>query len=243
MKQVQGTGDAPTSRAKILSQANMNFFVLFLCTPVYDCANVTTGTTEGNNNYHISFLIIIVTDWLGGIVEWDDQEGVRVDSEHGIHDDQRWKMPPNITTDEPENDKNAWKYSWWQKYNQQSTAPVETRPQHIWVERVVFFSLWLIFLTKIFFTNWDIIHVDKKPQQPKRFFPSKHTNTSNNNNKQLLVGPWRGDEVAKLQILMPSMSDFWHWQHQPAPRNGGWEKSSHPWKKMTITSFPHSLQQ
>ncbi len=74
----------------------MWFLCTLLCTPVYDVANVAIGTTQDNNNHCIIFSTTIVTDWVCDIVEWDDQEGTGGDKKQRIHDDQRWKIPPNI---------------------------------------------------------------------------------------------------------------------------------------------------
>ncbi len=58
--------------------------------------------------------------------------------------------------------------------------------------------------------------------------PNQHLYLHWCNNEQLLVGSQRGDEVAKLKVTLPMMSDFWQWQCQSATKNDGWEETSHP---------------
>ncbi len=64
----------------------MGFFALLFQTPLYDETDVTIGTTQGSNNHYNTFSITIVTDWFGDIVEWDNQEGDGVDTDHSILD-------------------------------------------------------------------------------------------------------------------------------------------------------------
>ncbi len=106
------TSDMECNRSKALGmllyqeqKASMTFFALLLHPPVYNSANTVTRTPQGNNNHHVTFSITLESDWLGGIVEGDNQEGTGGDTEHRNHVDQQWKMPPKIITVKPENDK------------------------------------------------------------------------------------------------------------------------------------------
>ncbi len=97
----------------------MWFVALLLHTSVYNGIKVVTGTTKGNKNHCVAISIIIVTDWLGGIVEWDDEEGTVADTEIGfeIMDNEECCSAKKLSN------QNLLKmqqliYSWWQKYNQ-----------------------------------------------------------------------------------------------------------------------------
>ncbi len=67
-----------------MSIPTKDIFELLLHTPVYDGADFVTRTTKGNKNCCVTFPISIVTGLLGDIVEWYDQDGPGVDTEHMI---------------------------------------------------------------------------------------------------------------------------------------------------------------
>ncbi len=208
----------------------MWFFALLLGNPVCNIVNVTTGTTKGNNNHCVTFPIITVTDWLSGIVECDDQRVLQLTS--------WWLLMKNAAQHQHSHTRN------WQKcflvariqstINNTSSNKVKKNC----AKRIVFFLYGCFFWQAYFsWTETSSAWVKKQNiQQPTRFCHFKHTNTSSHIITMINSRWWAKKEwwVAKLKITMAMMSDFWHWKHQKATRNGGWEESTHPWKNTIV---------